>query len=239
MNKPNRRTKTRSDAHDYDYPHVGHKINIHSDGRVEKGSRIFRVPCWREDCNGHSTRTTSTINRKRRNNKPIGCCIACSKYNPDWVRTCDWCEGEFYLPDSQLKDDQEKTFCCEECNSAWKRSEANQGENHHSWTGGNYDYSRTDAPEHRHWRERVFERDEYTCQRCGGRGVSLHAHHIVAYSISEDLEYVDSNGVALCEDCHKWVHRTENCGLKCDSAGFLLRNEVISESQFRRIEAAR
>jgi 5-methylcytosine-specific restriction endonuclease McrA len=156
-------------------------------------------------------------------------------YNPDWVRTCTWCEEEFYLPDSQLKENQTKTFCCEECNSAWKRSEENRGENHHNWTGGNYDKSRIDAPEHRHWRHDLLERDDHTCQHCGATEETLHAHHIVAYSVDKSLEHVRANGVVLCEGCHNWVHRTENCGLKCDSADFLLKEEVITSGQYERL----
>lgn len=66
------------------------------------------------------------------------------------------------------------------------------------------------------WREKVFERDEYTCQECGlhsgnGKAVKLHPHHIhyVKKCVDEnklDLIYDIDNGVTLCEECHKIIH---------------------------------
>ena len=57
------------------------------------------------------------------------------------------------------------------------------------------------------WRHRVFERDNYTCAVCGRRGCRLNAHHIKSYAYYPELRYDETNGVTLCEDCHKEVHR--------------------------------
>ena len=56
------------------------------------------------------------------------------------------------------------------------------------------------------WRKQVFERDEYTCQCCGQEGGKLNAHHIEAYSRNKELRTELSNGITLCEDCHKEYH---------------------------------
>ena len=69
------------------------------------------------------------------------------------------------------------------------------------------------TPEYRAWRKSVFERDDYTCKRCGKRGVKLNAHHIMQFAYYPKLRLETSNGVALCEDCHKLVHKRE--GRKC------------------------
>lgn len=57
------------------------------------------------------------------------------------------------------------------------------------------------------WRLSVFERDKYTCQRCKKRGGILNAHHIKSYKDFPNLRYELSNGVTLCETCHKNLHK--------------------------------
>ena len=53
------------------------------------------------------------------------------------------------------------------------------------------------------WRTNVFQRDNYTCQECGKKGVKLNAHHINTFSnFPEDRLKLD-NGITLCEECHK------------------------------------
>lgn len=61
--------------------------------------------------------------------------------------------------------------------------------------------------EYKTWRKSVFERDNYTCQVCGARGVKLNAHHRKQYAFFPDLRYSLNNGVTLCVPCHKAVHR--------------------------------
>lgn len=57
------------------------------------------------------------------------------------------------------------------------------------------------------WRLAVFERDKFTCQFCGdARGGNLVAHHINSYSKHKELRHDPSNGITLCEDCHKDYH---------------------------------
>ena len=53
------------------------------------------------------------------------------------------------------------------------------------------------------WRNAVFERDNYTCQKCKVRGCRLQAHHIKPYKEFPDLRYVLNNGETLCLECHK------------------------------------
>lgn len=57
------------------------------------------------------------------------------------------------------------------------------------------------------WRTAVYERDEYTCQKCGQVGGKLNAHHIKHFAKFPDLRLEVSNGQTLCEVCHKNLHR--------------------------------
>lgn len=61
--------------------------------------------------------------------------------------------------------------------------------------------------EYKTWREKVFERDNYTCQSCGQIGGELNAHHIKPFAQYEALRYDINNGVTLCKECHKEIHR--------------------------------
>lgn len=56
------------------------------------------------------------------------------------------------------------------------------------------------------WRRAVFERDNYTCQCCARRGISLQAHHIHPWANYPELRYDVDNGQILCISCHKLVH---------------------------------
>lgn len=61
--------------------------------------------------------------------------------------------------------------------------------------------------EYKTWRQQVFERDDYTCQRCNVRGGYLHAHHVERWTDAPHLRYVVSNGKTLCPNCHRAEHR--------------------------------
>ena len=63
--------------------------------------------------------------------------------------------------------------------------------------------------EYQEWRRLVFERDGYTCQKCGKRGGTLNAHHILPYCDFPHMRYVVSNGITLCKECHAGVHHGE------------------------------
>ena len=55
---------------------------------------------------------------------------------------------------------------------------------------------------YKEWKNKVFKRDNYTCQCCGKRGGNLNAHHLYNFSEYEDLRYDVENGITFCERCH-------------------------------------
>ena len=56
--------------------------------------------------------------------------------------------------------------------------------------------------EYRLWREKVFERDNWTCVICKQRGGELNADHILPYVSHEALRYDIDNGRTVCRLCH-------------------------------------
>lgn len=56
------------------------------------------------------------------------------------------------------------------------------------------------------FRNKVYQRDEYTCRVCGQVGGTLNAHHLDGWNWAKDKRFKISNGVTLCEDCHNKFH---------------------------------
>jgi hypothetical protein len=61
-------------------------------------------------------------------------------------------------------------------------------------------------PEIYEWRTLVYQRDDYTCQACGKRGVRLTAHHLYDYKRYPSYRTSPDNGVCLCKVCHEEFH---------------------------------
>lgn len=63
--------------------------------------------------------------------------------------------------------------------------------------------------EYKLWRKAVFERDNYTCQICGATDKKLNAHHIKRFAKDFANRFNVENGMTLCAECHRKVHKTE------------------------------
>ena len=59
------------------------------------------------------------------------------------------------------------------------------------------------------WRKKVFKRDNFTCQECGKANVPLNAHHIKRFYHFPELRFRVSNGITLCEICHRKTFKKE------------------------------
>ena len=76
---------------------------------------------------------------------------------------------------------------------------------HFSWETP--DKQQRNSNEYIKWRISVYERDNFTCQVCGQVGGNLNAHHIKSFAKYKRLRTDISNGITLCEKCHRKVHK--------------------------------
>lgn len=84
-----------------------------------------------------------------------------------------------------------------------------RGDNSPKWNPNLSDEDRKHKriyPEYKDWVKAVYERDQYTCQRCQIHGTRLNAHHIESYAENKELRTELSNGITLCVDCHRAFH---------------------------------
>ena len=97
-----------------------------------------------------------------------------------------------------------------------KMSIAKKGKNHfyamgeksHLWKGGITPINikiRTSL-EYKLWRDAVFARDGYTCQKTGIKGMDLEAHHILNFANNPELRFAIDNGITFSKEVHKEFH---------------------------------
>ncbi|MEW8048957.1 MAG: HNH endonuclease signature motif containing protein [Candidatus Thiodiazotropha sp.] len=118
--------------------------------------------------------------------------------------TCRQCGEKFEIPKSVEKLRSTPIFCSKKCRGLDKR-EAQKGENNPSWKGGVSKESRRlrSSAAFKEWREKVFKRDDYTCQECGKRGGYLEPDHIKPFAYFPELRFDVDNGRTLCKECHR------------------------------------
>jgi len=93
-----------------------------------------------------------------------------------------------------------------------KNSAANTGKHkdykNPNWRGGITPDNRRarNSIEFRLWRESVFARDNWTCQKTGIKGGKLHPHHIKNFAQYPELRFAIDNGITLSEKAHMQFH---------------------------------
>ena len=140
------------------------------------------------------------------------------------VKYCKECNTLLQLNNN--RDVSRKNYCSHVCkgkavgrktdmNLLWKKAhtpEANAKKAHHKekhpkWIPNREKVKSRARPEMNEWRSFIFSRDKFTCQSCNTLGGKLHAHHKAPYSLFPKLKWEKDNGVALCEACHKEIHK--------------------------------
>ena len=126
------------------------------------------------------------------------------------VCICKNCGNQFEVQQSLVP---RRAYCCDKCrvtdvDAQQARKERILGDNNPMWKGGitPESVSIRNSAEYSSWRESVFSRDDWTCQKCGVRGTQLNAHHIKPFAEYPELRLVVDNGTTLCEQCHKNEH---------------------------------
>ena len=85
-----------------------------------------------------------------------------------------------------------------------------RGEAHWNWKGGISSFNRLlrESSKYKIWRELVFLRDNFTCQKtncefCNNKiRVILHSHHIKPLALYPELAYDVNNGITYCAEYH-------------------------------------
>jgi 5-methylcytosine-specific restriction endonuclease McrA len=118
---------------------------------------------------------------------------------------CKTCEKEYSVKESVFKIGTK--FCSRKC--LYIHLFKTNPENHPRWLGGKTQENKIgrSSVEYVEWRINVWKRDRFTCQKCLNIGKNLNAHHIKSWSENIDERYNVDNGVTLCKDCHKELHK--------------------------------
>ena len=122
--------------------------------------------------------------------------------NPNWknkrpLKVCETCSKEFLA-----WYDSPGRFCSRLCHNLHKRTLRGEKAGHYKtgdYCGINSD--RRTTVEYLEWRQKVLERDHYTCVLCGSKR-ELHCDHIKSFKTHPELRNEVSNGRTLCKMCH-------------------------------------
>lgn len=134
-----------------------------------------------------------------------------SKYSESVRQHAIW----LYLQGFTIKEVSIETRCKNGAVSRWihssgfGRNPGLKGSLSHRWRGGQV-YERINimnTREYKKWRTDVYRRDGFKCVSCDSVGDILHAHHILSYAKYPDKRLDIDNGVTLCVECHRNVHR--------------------------------
>lgn len=140
------------------------------------------------------------------------------------IKNCKKCGALLQL--NNTRDIIRKKYCSHSCKGSvigknsdmtklWEKNntpevnakKAHYGTKHPKWIKDRSKLKSRVRPEMVEWRNFIFLRDKFTCQYCNKIGGQLHAHHKAPYSLFVKLRWEKSNGVTLCTECHKNVHK--------------------------------
>jgi len=84
----------------------------------------------------------------------------------------------------------------------------NSKEKHWNWQGGiSENNRRSNRNKDKKFRFSILIRDNFTCLMCGKVGGKLIVHHLKSWAKYPVLRYEKNNGITLCRECHKIIHK--------------------------------
>jgi len=120
-------------------------------------------------------------------------------------KKCLYCSKKFWAFPSREKVGKAK-YCSKKCWALANRGKHFSPETELKWRNGNTPIYMKLKNKFRHelkeWRIKIFERDNYTCQDCGIKGIFLNAHHKKSFVEYPELRFNLLNGITLCRECH-------------------------------------
>jgi len=136
---------------------------------------------------------------------------------------CHSCSHKKLIGDKRLKFWENKNFSLSHknklCSNNWNAKHT--GKNSPLWNFKLSDKER--GKQHQisginQWKRKVKERDNHTCQKCGSKEF-LQVHHINNFKDFEEQRTDINNGITLCQECHKAIHK--QFGLKTKLSNLL------------------
>lgn len=133
------------------------------------------------------------------------------KRNGKWYE-CPTCGKKTYAPPSNIKSKTGRRFCSQTCSGKGlpDRFVKSRG----CTRGRRKENPKTDESkivrkriEYIEWRNDVFKRDDWNCQKCNKKGGKLHPHHILNFASHPEVRFDVSNGITFCILHHKEFHR--------------------------------
>lgn len=127
------------------------------------------------------------------------------------IMACPICGKERYVNLSALGN-RTVSYCGHICAFKGKKEHPCKGKK--MKRGRRKEFPKTDesklirkSVEYFEWREDVFKRDQYTCQKCETKGGYLHPHHILNFSSHTAERFNVNNGTTLCLIHHREFHK--------------------------------
>ena len=151
---------------------------------------------------------------------------------PAWLCVCDCGETTTVRSNYLRKSNQHQRKSCG-CLTAIRAAER-KGANHPSYNPDLTDDQRRHRAFDRanyKWTRAVLKRDK-SCQRCGSAD-RLHVHHIYPYAWYPNLRTELTNGIVLCNKCHRAYHNKHG-NKKCNAnqiSNFIGRQVRVKRSQ--------
>lgn len=145
----------------------------------------------------------------------LGYCKVCGREILDG-NNCENINNEYYCGDCAFIKGliTPEHFIKEHCywNAFIERAVVHNGEVYIGRKNEKFDFEKTNrdyrhSSEYKEWRQKVFVRDNFTCQICNQVGGTLNAHHIKTFKKYPKLRFDVNNGITLCESCHKKLHK--------------------------------